>query len=410
MEVAGADISTRSARIIGVRLARGRRSRQAGLPGVTGIARADRRTKNLTKRLKTGQIAIVDHADIDRVSAEALVSARAAAVVNAAVSISGRYPNLGPEILLTAGIPLIDGVGADVFDRVHDGDLVRVVGGDVFKGTERVASGTELTRELIVAQMAEARAGMSAQLEAFAENTMDYLRRERDLLFDGIGIPELRTRMEGRHVLIVVRGYNYRTDLSALRPYIREYRPILMGVDGGADALLDAGYRPDIVVGDMDSISEKALRSSKEIVVHAYPDGRAPGLKRVEDLGLEAVVCPAAGTSEDVAMLLADERGAALIVAVGTHATLIEFLDKGRAGMASTFLTRLRVGSKLVDAKGVSRLYRSRIKTRSLVLLVLSALFTIAAALSISPAGRLTARLLASAGSDFVRWLSQLGG
>lgn len=385
-----------------------RRNRQANLPGVAGVARLDRRTKNLTKRLKPGQIAIIDHADIDRVSAEALVAAKAAAVVNAAVSTSGRYPNLGPEILLTAGIPLIDGVGAGIFDRVREGEHIRVAGGEVFHGTERIASGTELTQELITAQMAEARAGMSEQLEAFAENTMDYLRRERDLLFDGIGIPDLQTSMDGKHVLIVVRGYNYRTDLNVLRPYIREYRPILMGVDGGADALLDAGYRPDIVVGDMDSISEKALRSSKEIVVHAYPDGRAPGLKRVEDLGLKAVVCPAAGTSEDVAMLLADESGATLIVAVGSHATLIEFLDKGRAGMASTFLTRLRVGSKLVDAKGVSRLYRSRIKTRSLLLMVLAALVTIGVALSISPAGRLSARLFASAWRDLAHWVARL--
>lgn len=391
-----------------MRLVTVRRNRQAGLPGISGVARIDHRTKNLTRRLKAGQIAVIDHVDIDRVSAEALVSARAAAVVNAAVSTSGRYPNLGPEILLTAGIPLVDGVGAEIFERVREGDRIRVLGGEVFNGTERIASGTELTRELILAQMAEARAGMSAQLEAFAENTMDYLRRERDLIFDGIGIPELRTRIDGRHVLIVVRGYNYQTDLRVLRPYIREYRPILMGVDGGADALIDAGYRPDIVVGDMDSISEKALRSSKEIVVHAYPDGRAPGLKRVEDLGLKAVVCPVAGTSEDVAMLLADERGASLIVAVGTHATLIEFLDKGRAGMASTFLTRLRVGSKLVDAKGVSRLYRSRIKTRSLVLLALAALVTIAAAVSISSAGLLSARLFMAAWNDFAHWIGQL--
>ncbi|MDQ1708858.1 MAG: hypothetical protein QOG49_243 [Frankiaceae bacterium] len=391
-----------------MRLAPVRRSRQPNLPGVSGVAKIDRRTKTLTKRLKPGQIAVVDHVDIDRVSAEALVSARAAAVVNAAASTSGRYPNLGPEILLTAGIPVVDGVGAAVFEHVRDGDVIRIVGGEIFKGAHHIASGTALTREIISAQMAEARAGMSAQLEAFAENTMDYLRRERDLLFDGIAIPELRTKMDGRHVLIVVRGYNYRTDLSVLRPYIREYRPVLMGVDGGADALLDAGYRPDIVVGDMDSISEKGLRSAKEIVVHAYPDGRAPGLKRVEDLGLKAIICPAPGTSEDVAMLLADERGAALIVAVGTHATLIEFLDKGRAGMASTFLTRLRVGSKLVDAKGVSRLYRSRIKTRSLVLLVLSAMVTVAAALWITPAGRLSAKVLLDLWSEFGRWVSQL--
>ncbi len=392
-----------------MRLATLRRGRQSGLPGIAGVARVDRRTKDLTKRLRPGQIAIIDHADIDRVSAEALVRVRAGAVINAATSVSGRYPNLGPEILLAAGIPLLDGVGPEIFDAVKEGDEVRISAGNVYRGEKLVAAGVEQTAELIAAEMAEARAGMAEQLEAFAENTMEYVRRERDLLFDGIGLPKIHTDLENRHVLIVVRGYDYRTDLQALRPYIREYRPILLGVDGGADALLEAGYRPDLIVGDMDSVSERALRSAKEIVVHAYVDGHAPGLKRVEDLGLDAVVCPAAGTSEDVAMLLADESGATLIVAVGTHATLIEFLDKGRAGMASTFLTRLRVGSKLVDAKGVSRLYRSRIKARSLILLALAALVAIAAALYISPAGTIYKDLFADVWRDFVRWVGGLG-
>jgi uncharacterized membrane-anchored protein len=337
------------------------------------------------------------------------VRVRAGAVINAATSISGRYPNLGPEILLTAGIPLIDGIGPEIFDAVKDGDEVRISAGNVYRGDSLVAAGVEQTAELIAAEMAEARAGMAEQLEAFAENTMEYVRRERDLLFDGIGVPKIDTDLEGRHVLIVVRGYDYRTDLQALRPYIREYRPVLLGVDGGADALLEAGYRPDLIVGDMDSVSERALRSAKEIVVHAYVDGHAPGLKRVEELGLDAVVCPAAGTSEDIAMLLADESGATLIVAVGTHATLVEFLDKGRAGMASTFLTRLRVGSKLVDAKGVSRLYRSRIKARSLILLALAALVAMAAAIYISPAGSIYKDLFADVWRDFVRWIGGLG-
>jgi uncharacterized membrane-anchored protein len=391
-----------------VRLATLRRSRQPQLPGVTGVARLDRRTKNLTKRLKPGDIAVIDHVDIDRVSAEAIVACGAGAVLNLAPSISGRYPNLGPEILLTAGVPLVDAVDGALWERIREGDVIRVHDGVVFRGETEVAKGTEQTAEIVRAEMAEARAGMATQLEAFAANTMDYIRRERDLLFDGIGVPEIRTPIDGRHALIVVRGYHYKTDLQALRPYIREYRPVLIGVDGGADALLDEGYKPDLVVGDMDSVSERALRQAKEIVVHAYADGRAPGLARVEELGLTAVVFPAAGTSEDVAMLLADEKGATLIVAVGTHATLVEFLDKGRSGMASTFLTRLRVGSKLVDAKGVSRLYRSRINGWSLLVLVVGALIAMAAALSISPAGSIYADIVNDAWRDFTHWLGRL--
>jgi uncharacterized membrane-anchored protein len=256
--------------------------------------------------------------------------------------------------------------------------------------------------------MAEARAGLATQLEAFAANTMEYLLKERELLLDGVGVPEIHTVLEGRHALLVVRGYDYREDLQALRPYIREYRPILIGVDGGADALVEAGYQPDLIVGDMDSVSDEVLRSGAEVVVHAYADGYAPGLQRVQDLGVHAVVFPAAGTSEDVAMLLADEAGAQLIVAVGTHATLVEFLDKGRQGMASTFLTRLRVGGKLVDAKGVSRLYRSRISSWSLVLLVLATLVTMAAAIYVSSAAQAYGDLLADAWASFYFWITGL--
>jgi uncharacterized membrane-anchored protein len=379
------------------------------LPGVYGIARLDRRTKNLTKRLRPGDVAVIDHVDIDRVSAEALVATGVAAVVNIAPSISGRYPNLGPEILVTAGVPLIDGVGADAFGVLREGDPVRVHGDTVYGIDDRVvAKGVQQTVETVAAAMAEARAGLAVQLEAFASNTMEYLRRERDLLLAGIGVPEIRTGIEGRHALIVVRGYHYKADIATLRPYIREYRPVMIGVDGGADALLEAGYRPDLIVGDMDSVSTEALRCGAEVVVHAYRDGRAPGLTRVQELGVEAVVFPATGTSEDVAMLLADDKGASLIVAVGTHATLVEFLDKGRSGMSSTFLTRLRVGSKLVDAKGVSRLYRARISTATLVLLAIAAFFTLAVAAAISPAGSLYGTLLQVHWHHFVHWLTGL--
>jgi uncharacterized membrane-anchored protein len=382
-----------------------RRSRQGEqLPGVVGVARLDRRTKRLTTRLRPGEIAIVDHVDIDRVSADALVACGAAAVVNAAPSISGRYPNLGPEILMAAGIPLLDGVGPEVFGMVEEGDVVRVHQGALYRGEEFLVAGDEQDAVAVGAAMAEARAGLATQLEAFAANTMEYLLKERDLLLDGVGVPELRTRLDGRHALIVVRGYDYREDLAVLRSYIREYRPVLIGVDGGADALLEAGLTPDLVVGDMDSVTDEALTSGAEVVVHAYADGRAPGLQRVQDLGVPATVFPAAGTSEDVAMLLADEKGATLIVAVGTHATLVEFLDKGRQGMASTFLTRLRVGGKLVDAKGVSRLYRRQISIWSLLLLVLATVLAMAAAVYVSAAGHAYGDLLADWWADVRFW------
>ena len=356
-------------------------------PGIVGAARVDARTKNLTKRLQPGEIAVIDHEDIDRVSAEALVACRPAAVLNAARSSSGRYPNLGPEILVAEGIPLIDDLGSGIM-AVREGRPLRVDGTAVYEGQTLVAEGTEQDVEKVAATMEEAREGLSVQLEAFAANTMDYLKQERDLLLDGVGVPDVRTKIEGRHVLLVVRGYHYREDLAMLRSYVREYRPVLIGVDGGADAILEAGLPIDMIVGDMDSVSDAALRSGAEIVIHAYRDGRAPGAARVADLGIDHVVFPATGTSEDVAMLLADDKGAELIVAVGTHATLIEFLDKGRAGMASTFLTRLRVGPKLVDAKGVSRLYRTRISTLQILLLALAGLIAITVALASTEFGQ----------------------
>ncbi len=377
-----------------------RRSPQPPPPGATGRARIDRRTKNLTKRLRPGEVAIIDHDDIDRVSAEALVARRPSAVVNAGRSITGRYPNVGPQILLEAGIPLIDVADAPLFDQVAEDDWLEIDGPRILRGGTELATGMVLTPESVQEEMAQARAGLSTQLEAFAQNTMEYLVREKDLLLDGVGVPDIATEIDGRHALIVVRGYHYKEDLQTLRHYIREFKPVLIGVDGGADALIEAGHRPDLIVGDMDSVSDDALRSGAEVVVHAYRDGRAPGVERVEDLGVTPVVFPATGTSEDVAMLLADDKGATLIVAVGTHATLVEFLDKGRKGMASTFLTRLRVGSKLVDAKGVSRLYRTRISAASMLAMLLVPLVVLGLALSATEQGVLILRLLAARWDD----------
>jgi uncharacterized membrane-anchored protein len=384
--------------------------RRRGAPAqIGGVVRLDRRTKNLTKRLQPGEIAIIHHTDLDRVSAEALVDAGASAVLNAVPSVSGRYPNLGPGILLAAGVSLIDDVGDEIFVHLHEGDQVTLDGEKIVDSHGHVvAAGTLVTTEVLEEQLDFAREGLADQMEAFADNTMEYLRVEKELLLEGVGVPDVSTQIEGRHVLIVVRGYDYRSDLLALRPYISEYRPLLMGVDGGADALLEAGYQPDMIIGDMDSCSDEALKSGAELVVHAYRDGHAPGIERIEKLGLTAVSFPALGTSEDAAMLLADSKGAELLVAVGTHASLVEFLDKGRAGMASTFLTRLRVGPKLVDAKGVSRIYRSQVKTWHLVLLVMSALVALVTALLFTDLGSEVGSLLLARFRDLLYWLKEL--
>lgn len=342
-------------------------------PAVTGVARVDRRTKDLVKRIAPGEIAVIDHEDLDWVAADALVEARVAAVVNAAPSITGRYPNLGPIRVLDAGIPLVDEVGSDLLDRVRDGDLVRVVGGEIWRGDELLATGNVRAGDEVRDAMETARASIGAELERFAKNTLEYIAKEARISFEPLVVPPLRTEIRGRHALVVVRGHDYRDDLVALRPYIREYQPVLIGVDGGADALLEVGLRPDVIIGDFDSVSERALARARDLVHHVHPDGRAPGREQLLEWGVAYEEFVAEGTSEDVAMLLAAEAGASLIVAVGTHATMVEFLDKGRKGMASTFLTRLRLGPVLVDAKGVNRLYEGRVRRLDVVLLVAAA-------------------------------------
>ncbi|MFV0253890.1 MAG: putative cytokinetic ring protein SteA [Beutenbergiaceae bacterium] len=377
-------------------------------PGALGRVRVDTSTKTLTKRLQPGDIAVIDHVDIDRVSAEALVRAKPAAVLNAARSTSGRYPNLGPGILIDGDIPLIDELGPAVM-ALKEGAEVKIEDATVITGEDVViASGTIQTAATVAANMDSAREGLSEQIEAFATNTMDYIRKERELLLDGVGVPEIETDINDRHVLIVVRGYSYKEDLAMLRPYIREYRPLLVGVDGGADAILEAGLKLDLIVGDMDSVSDRALTSGAEIVVHAYRDGRAPGQERVEALGVQHVTFPATGTSEDVAMLLADDKGAELIVAVGTHETLVEFLDKGRSGMASTFLTRLRVGGKLIDAKGVSRLYEHRFSNVRIFMLVLAGVAALLAALAVTPVGQAFFAVTLARFDDLWSWVRDL--
>jgi uncharacterized membrane-anchored protein len=335
-------------------------SRRNGSPGgrtVVGTARLGRRTKELVKRLGSGDVAVVDHLNIDRIAAEELIATGVRAVINASASTDGRYPNAGPLLLARAGVLLVDADGADPFELLGEGDTVTVAGGVVGDGERELLRGEALDVVELERRFEEQRERVDEALAAFAENTVAHVRQETDLLAGGIEFPATRTSFRDRHVLIVVRGDRHRRDLKALRAYIRDVRPIVVAVDGGADGALEAGLTPDIILGDMDSAGDAALRCGAELIVHAYPDGRAPGRERLLRMGLEHTLVPAAGTSEDVAMLMAYEKGADLIVSVGAHFNLIEFLDRKRAGMSSTFLTRLRIGEKLVDAKGVSRLY-----------------------------------------------------
>lgn len=351
---------------------------------VVGVARVGVRTKDLAKRIGRGEIAIIDHRDIDRVAAESLVAAGVAAVVNASASISGRYPNGGPEKIVGARIPLLDDVGEDVMHVVQDGDVVELRDGALWRDGEKIAAGEVLTADEVARRIDDAKLNIGTELRAFAQNTLQYVDMEAEQTFEPLVLPPLRTKMRGRHALVVVRGLDYKSDLKALRTYIREYHPVLIAVDGGADALIDMGRTPDVIIGDFDSLSPIAMHCGADLVHHVHPDGRDPGREQLLAAGVKYETFVTEGTSEDAAMLLAYEAGAELIVAVGTHATMVEFLDKGRRGMASTFLTRLRLGPILVDAKGVSRLYQGRVRRRDMLLLVASAIAAMVAMVSAS--------------------------
>jgi uncharacterized membrane-anchored protein len=362
---------------------------------LTGHAKLDRRTKHLVKRLSADDIAIIDHTDIDRVSAEELIESGVRVVVNVAPSQTGRFPNPGPLALVRGGVRLIDVPGAKLFEAVHEGELLTIRGAGVYRNGTCVAAGRTLEADELETLLAEQRGRVTEALEAFADNTMRYLREEGKLLAEGIEFPPLETRFRDRHALVVARGPGYKRDLRMVRPYLRDFKPVVIAVDGGADALLEAGYRPDVIVGDMDSVSDAALCCGAELLVHGYADGAAPGAERAERLGRDYQVVSVPGISEDVALLLAYEKGAELIVAVGTHFNLIEFLERNRAGMSSTFLARLKVGEILIDAKGVSRLASRRVGILPLISFAFAGCLAIGVAVAVSPALRHVVEYLA---------------
>ncbi|SNX55380.1 putative cytokinetic ring protein SteA [Thermoanaerobacterium sp. RBIITD] len=352
---------------------------------ITGIIKIDKKTKNLAKRINPGEIAVIDHVDIDEIGAESLIEKKILAVINASKSISGKYPNLGPAIIDKAGIPIIDEVGEGIFDLLRENDRITIIDNEIYKDGKLIAKGKLLTHDVINYKMEESKENLETELDKFIENTLEYAKREKSFILGNVEIPDVKTKFKDRHALVVVRGKDYKEDLYTIKQYISDVKPILIGVDGGADALIEVGLNPDIIVGDMDSVSDKALKQAREIVVHAYPDGRAPGLDRVKVLGLDAHIFKAPGTSEDIAMLLAFEKGADLIVAVGTHSSMIDFLEKGRKGMSSTFLVRLKIGSKLIDAKGVNKLYRESFKISYVLSIIFAAMIPLGVLAYFSP-------------------------
>jgi uncharacterized membrane-anchored protein len=382
-------------------------SRNAGSrPGVSGTARVDRDVDRLLRRIGPGDIVVMDALDLDRITADALVEADVVAVVNASPSISGRYPNLGPEVLVANGVTLIDDAGPEIFKKIKDGARIRLNEGGVYAGDRRIALGTERTAEAIHDLMHEAKSGLVAHLEAFAGNTIEFIRSESPLLIDGMGIPDIDVDLHRRHVVIVAEEPSAAEDLKGLKPFIKEYQPVLIGVGTGADVLRKGGYRPALIVGDPESMSVEVLRSGAQVVLPADADGHAKGLERIQDLGVGAMTFPAAGSAADLALLLADHHGASLIVTAGHTANIEEFFDRTRQqSLPSTFLTRLKVGEKLVDAKAVATLYRSRVSGGAIALLVLAMLLAVIVALWVSRADATVLQWVSDYWDRFLLWV-----
>ncbi len=383
-------------------------SRNTSRPGVVGTARVDRDIDRLLRRVCPGDIAVLDVLDLDRITADALVDAEIAAVINASPSVSGRYPNLGPEVLLANGVTLIDETGTDVFKKIKDGSKVRLYNGGVYAGDRRLIRGTERTDEEIAELMQEAKSGLVAHLEAFAGNTIEFIRSESPLLIDGIGIPDVDIELRRRHVVVVADEDDAADDLKRLKPFIKEYQPVLIGVGSGADVLRQAGYRPQLIVGDPSNLSIEVLKCGAQVVLPADADGHAPGLERIQDLGVGAMTFPAAGSPADLALLLADHHGAALLVTAGHRANIETFFDRTRQDSnPSTFLTRLRVGEKVVDAKAVATLYHNRISGGAIALLILTMLLSVIAALWVSRTDTVVLHWIAQYWNHFLIWMQR---
>ena len=364
-----------------------RRSRAAQADGLSGPARVDRDPRVLAERLRRGDIAVIDAVDLDRVAARMLVAKGVAAVVNAAPTVSGRYPSLGATVLVDAGVDILDGVGIDVLSAVRDGTTVRIVDNRLLAGDTVLATGTRQTSETVTASLAASESGLSSQMAAFAASAGEYLRREHRLLLEPGSIPALRPSLSGRDVIVVVPGPDHRDDLARLRKYAKEYKPAVIAVDEAADTARDLGYKPTVVVGSLTAVSDEAIREAQDVVVCMDGDGATSGLARVDRMGVARTPVTTAVRPHELALLMADEAGARVIVAAGTDRTLVSMLDSGRTTAAADFVTRLRVGSRLLDADAVAAMHRPRIAGWLVALMLLVALVTLGVAAWLTPTG-----------------------
>ncbi|MEJ7635549.1 putative cytokinetic ring protein SteA [Aeromicrobium sp.] len=375
--------------------------------GIVGTVRFARRDSDVAS-LREGDIAVVDHPELDARQAQHLIDRRVRGVLNATPSSSGRVPNVGPQMLSRAGILLVDIAGTDVWSKLKSGDRVRIEDGRVFRDEILVVSGVELDESRTTSDLAEAKSGLATRLDSLAANATDHIHREHAMLLAGAHVPRLRTKLRGRAVVVVSRAYDDVADLRGLRRYISDNDPILIGAGPGADTLLKAGHVPAIVVGALDNLSDAAIRAAGEVVV-TTSSGKLDMPERLERQGKEVVTFVSTGSDDDLALVLADTNDAAVIVHVGAPATLSEFLERPPTEAARMFVARLRAGAKIVDAKAVHHFTSQRFALWPVLLLLAAGVIAVAAAVAVTPVGSDWFGSLGDQLADLGTWIKGLG-
>lgn len=336
------------------------RIRYPQLHMISGKVRCGKLTKHLIPFLCPGEIAIIDHQNLDSVAANGLIERKVKAIINCSSSFTGQYVTYGAKAILDQGIPLFDFIGPiDLFSQVKVGEKLMIADGFLLfnQNGERLDGMLhQVTEGKWVELITKAQGKMPEVFSEFIDNTLGFILHEKSAFLQGLPPIPIQTKMDGRPVVVVIRGKHYKEDLTSILPFIKKENPVLLGVDGGADAFLELDLVPDIIVGDMDSVSREALRQATDVIVHAFQGGFAPGEKRVRGYGIPYYLLPAPGVSEDVAMLLAYEHRARLIVGIGYHSCMLDFLEKGRKGMGSTLLVRMKIDDRFIDARGINQL------------------------------------------------------
>lgn len=332
---------------------------------VEGIIKKGSKTKALIKYLNSNDIAVLNHNDIDELAAYALINSGISIILNTGLCMTGKYNSKGTSILIKNGIKLYEvKVSYELF---NDGDYVCIRDKDLIINKYNIfTNACTNVNEAYVRKYTElSNTNANKELINFINNTLSYANEEKDKILFETSYPNINIKIKGRDVLIVVRGSFCESDLMALKSYIEFYKPVIIGVDGGADLLINNGYVPDILIGDMDSVSDLGIYRSKEIILHAYKNGYCPCKDRVDKMNVKYKILSMLGTSEDIAMLMAYDMGAEQIVLLGGHKCMYDFMEKGRKGMGSTLLTRIKIGEKLIDFKGISKIFNMNLEANN---------------------------------------------